>query len=254
MSLICKTVLLVLCLLAGTSMPLQAQYRQQKVQWKKDLGLLTLGGAGTLSGYLLQRQMDPLTVPELDALSQTDLSTLNFLDRSMQIQWRPSVARASDVLLLGTAALPFAIAMSQGRDEKSLNLSLLSLQTLTYTASLTNWTKYLAQRARPFTYLPAGNDLVLRETQMAYDARTSFFSGHTSMATTGSLLSAQIFSYYHPDSPYRPLVWAGAVLLPAAVGYMRVRAGKHFPSDVMAGYLVGASVALINFRLHLDRP
>lgn len=254
MNLIAKTILLTLCLLTGSLLPVRAQYRQQKVQWKKDLGLLALGGAGTLSGYLLQRQIDPLTVPQLNTLSQTDLSTLNFLDRNLQIQWRPPVARASDVLLIGTALMPFAVAMSQGWEDQSLNLSLLSMQTLTYTVGLTNWTKYLTQRARPFTYLSAGNDLALLEKQMEYDARTSFFSGHTSITATGSFLSAQIFSYYHPDSPYRPLVWGGAVLLPALVGYLRVRSGKHFPSDVMAGYLVGASVALINFRFHLDRP
>jgi membrane-associated phospholipid phosphatase len=50
---------------------------------------------------------------------------------------------------------------------------------------------------------------------------------------------ATIWTSYHPDSRLKPLVWASAALVPAVTGYMRVRAGEHFLSDVLAGYGTG---------------
>lgn len=43
------------------------------------------------------------------------------------------------------------------------------------------------------------------------------------------------------------------VLLAAGVGLSRVALGVHFPGDVLAGAILGATVALVGARLHLAR-
>ena len=43
--------------------------------------------------------------------------------------------------------------------------------------------------------------------------------------------TAKVFNDFNPDSPARPFVWAGAVAVPAYVGYLRTKAGKHFLTD-----------------------
>jgi len=42
--------------------------------------------------------------------------------------------------------------------------------------------------------------------------------------------------------------WAAAV--PAAVGYFRMEAGKHFLTDVLLGYSIGATVGVLVPELH----
>ncbi len=38
--------------------------------------------------------------------------------------------------------------------------------------------------------------------------------------------------------------------LPALTGYLRIRAGKHYPSDVLAGYALGALIGYAVPALH----
>ena len=43
---------------------------------------------------------------------------------------------------------------------------------------------------------------------------------------------------------------AGAALAPATVGFLRVKGGKHFPTDVLTGLVVGAATGYLVPRLH----
>ena len=103
-----------------------------------------------------------------------------------------------------------------------------------------------AKRARPFVYNP---DAPLGEKQNK-DARYSFFSGHTSGTACLSVVAAKIWSDYHPGSGWKPLVWSTALAWPAAVGILRVKAGKHFPTDVLVGYAVGFACGYFLPKIH----
>ena len=50
------------------------------------------------------------------------------------------------------------------------------------------------------------------------------------------------------------VAWTTAALLPAATGFFRYKAGKHFPSDVIVGYVVGATVGVLIPHLHKTDP
>ena len=101
-------------------------------------------------------------------------------------------------------------------------------------------------RSRPFVY---NEDFSLSKKQTV-GARHAFFSGHTSLTAASCFFTARVFSDYFPDSKYKPLVWAGAILVPATVGYLRVAAGKHFPTDVITGYAIGATIGMLIPHLH----
>jgi membrane-associated phospholipid phosphatase len=127
-------------------------------------------------------------------------------------------------------------------------------QAFSLTEGLTNWAKTLILRPRPLAYYYAADyphvPVGLAEAALTTDTRFSYFSGHTSMTAVSSFFVARTFADYCPDSRAKPWVWASAALLPALVGIWRVRAGKHYPTDVLTGYLVGASVGLLIPALH----
>ena len=39
-------------------------------------------------------------------------------------------------------------------------------------------------------------------------------------------------------------------MLPAVTGYLRFKAGKHFPTDIIVGYGVGATIGYLVPELH----
>jgi len=106
----------------------------------------------------------------------------------------------------------------------------------------------VVRRPRPFTYNPE----VALEKKLKLDAKRSFFSGHASHTAAFTFFMAKVVSDYHPNMKkgLKTLMWSGAILIPATTSYLRVKAGKHFPTDVIAGYAAGAFVGYIIPHLH----
>lgn len=69
----------------------------------------------------------------------------------------------------------------------------------------------------------------------------SFPSGHTMAATLGAGALAWAVTRHLARREARLLVWAGAVLYAAVVGWTRVWLGVHWPSDVVGSWLLGAA-------------
>ena len=99
------------------------------------------------------------------------------------------------------------------------------------TLGVTMGAKSLVQRPRP--WVAYEGDLVC----LQHVSSTSFPSGHTSLAfATATSLSLVYPKWYVAVPAY---LWAGAV------GYSRMYVGAHFPSDVLAGALLGTASALL---------
>jgi membrane-associated phospholipid phosphatase len=74
----------------------------------------------------------------------------------------------------------------------------------------------------------------------------SFPSGHTTGSTVVWLLLAWMISrWLIRGNASRDLIWIGALFVIVAVGVSRVYLGVHFPSDVLAGWTLGAAWAVI---------
>ena len=62
---------------------------------------------------------------------------------------------------------------------------------------------------------------------------------------------AKVYSDYNPSiGNNKYLLYAAATIPPLILGYFRVKALKHFPSDVMVGLGVGALVGILIPELH----
>jgi membrane-associated phospholipid phosphatase len=89
--------------------------------------------------------------------------------------------------------------------------------------------KPLVNRSRPF-------ERVVTNARVIQDPRPrtpSFPSGHSAAALVGAVSLARVWPHAR---------WALAALA-ALIAYSRIYVGVHFPTDVLAGLLLGAAVA-----------
>ena len=108
----------------------------------------------------------------------------------------------------------------------------------------------LINRPRPFNYNP---DVPVEE-KMANETRNSFFSGHVSTAATASFFTAKVYSDYHPELGNKKYwLFAAAAIPPSFVAYYRYKAMKHFPTDVITGFAVGAACGILIPHLHKNK-
>lgn len=232
-----SSVILVMCCLAGMSQG--PTFNTSNTDWYITGGSLLLAGGSTFSRYNAE-SYTPQTLPSFDRMN------VNSFDRVSTFYWSPQASKASDLLALAAPALPAIILLDAKSREERLALFHIYAQSSLITLALTDYTKTLVKRDRPFLY----NENAPESERFGHTARLSFFSGHTSMTSNFCFMTAKLFSEMNPDSKAKPLVWTGAALYPAVVGYLRVRAGKHFPTDVIVGYLVGALVGYLVPHLH----
>lgn len=76
-------------------------------------------------------------------------------------------------------------------------------------------------------------------------ASMSFPSGHSTVATATYFVLAVIVANLEPARSMKMLAFAVAALLSLMVGASRVYLGVHWPSDVIAGWCLGAAWALV---------
>ena len=80
----------------------------------------------------------------------------------------------------------------------------------------------------------------------------SFPSGHTSIATTAATMSVGNLDYVGMPGWARVTASVGLYGTAAATGWARVEAGKHYPSDVLAGYALGSFLARFAYHAFLE--
>ena len=103
-------------------------------------------------------------------------------------------------------------------------------------AGLTIGLKFLVGRPRP--WVAYKGDLVC----LQHVGSPSFPSGHTSFAFTAATSLSLLYPRWYVIAP--AYLWA------AAVGFSRLYVGAHYPSDVLAGALIGTGSALLGHWLH----
>ncbi len=82
-------------------------------------------------------------------------------------------------------------------------------------------------------------------TQYDLIASSSFPSGHSMMAPAIYFTLAAIVAAGELRPAARALLMAGSVVLVVAIGVSRVYLGVHWPTDVIAGWTLGSTVALV---------
>jgi membrane-associated phospholipid phosphatase len=128
--------------------------------------------------------------------------------------------------------------------------AVLYAEALTLTKTFTNITKISMRRPRPSAYRAEAQT----GPQAGTDQALSFPSGHTSTVAAVSATATYLAFTRAPGSLRAWTTLGMGILLTASVGYGRVRAGVHFPTDVIAGGLMGAGIGVLVPALHRRSP
>jgi len=164
-----------------------------------------------------------------------DIRLLNGLHDTRDKTWDETFNAFSFTVYPVSLAVPLAqyIHGIAAGDMKSIEHGLHSTTALVANTVITYGLKHTIKRQRPYDKYP-------QYTPYEHDTSPSFPSGHTSFAfTTATDLSIQYRKWYVVVPAY---FWAGAV------GYSRIHMGAHYPSDVVAGALVGAAASYLSYR------
>ncbi|MEL7220440.1 MAG: phosphatase PAP2 family protein [Bacteroidota bacterium] len=204
---------------------------------------LIYGGAAvgsTLVGLTMHQSVNDVSIstielPKVSAFDDVAPKVLNI---------KPS--NLSDGFLFASIALPSTFLLEKNTRKDIVGIGLLYTEAMLLNLGITDIIKIAVLRPRPYTLNP---DLA-PSTILKRNDRASFFSGHTSVTATAGFFCARVFADYYPDSSLKPYVWTVAALIPATTGYLRIRAGKHYPTDVLTGYIIGGAIGYLIPTLH----
>ncbi len=211
------------------------------LDYKREIILLGSGVVMGISGLVLVNNATPLTAEEI---AQLDPNDINPFDRHSVGQYRE--VKTGDVLLYTAFLLPLTFMADKGTKRDWKTLGVIGIEVLLIQAGLNAIVKGLTLRTRPYVYDP--NTPMAKKSSK--DARVSFYSGHTSTTAAITFYVARVFSDYLSDDTAKTFIWAGAAVYPALVAYLRRDSGRHFRTDVMTGYVIGAAIGYFIPELH----
>lgn len=206
---------------------------------------VTLGGMALSSfGLYLISNKDGISDAEALQLNKADV---NSFDRFSAGNYDEDAKKLSDKFFYSSFAGPLLFLLDGKTRSKAGQIGALYVQTMAVTGTLFTMAAGNVYRMRPLAY---GGDQVPMGDKTSKNATNSFFAGHTAATASATFFAAKVFHDFNPDSPARPFVWAAAAAVPATVGYLRLKAGKHFLSDNLLGYAIGAGTGILVPQLH----
>lgn len=158
-----------------------------------------------------------------------------------------SAVRLSDAFLNGSLITPAILALDKKIRKDWLDV--LSMYVVTHAINNTIFLAVSApvNRVRPMVY----NTEMPMEERTGKGKRNSFYSGHVANAAASTFFLVKVYTDYHHIKGWnRILLYTAAAVPPAMVGHFRLLAGRHFRSDVIIGFLVGATSGIMVPELH----
>lgn len=215
---------------------------------------------GTLSSaYLFHHDQPAYTAADFQRL---DPQSVNAFDRRAVENYSLGAEKARNAMLLGTAGAAVVgtfIGMKHKQGDGQFShlfwqrtgiLAVMFAEGLSFNLGASEWAKNQVQRARPYAYNP---NLSYSEKTKGGDYLNSFYSRTTALQWYVAGFAAKLINDLYPHRRFRIYVWSGAFVYSALQGYLAVRAGQHFPTDVMAGALLGGATGILLPQWHLEK-
>ena len=144
------------------------------------------------------------------------------------------VTNSASPLSIATPIIIYSVGLLN-KDADMKKKGIFIGETFIVNAFVTTALKYSIKRDRPFVTYPD----IDKQTS---GGSSSFPSGHTSIAFATATSLSMAFPKWYVIAP--SFVWA------SAVGYSRMDLGVHYPSDVLAGAIIGSGSAYLTYKLN----
>jgi len=171
--------------------------------------------------------------------------TVNPIDKLAINQLNTNLAHSADATAGATMLLSSAMTLALPQNERWGYINNLT-QNIWLTGNTVQLVKILVQRSRPYTnasgYQFTGNK----------DDNYSFFSGHSAI-TAAAATTALMYALRNNQTNTVKYLAYGAGVASLATATLRIFAGKHYPSDVLTGLLIGTGISIFNTQVHYVR-
>ena len=211
-----------------------------QVSVNRDIAVTLGASVATLLSYLYA---DRLITPRCPC----DPQEVNAFDRGAIGNTNATARTLSDLTAAAAVGVPLvldAIDLKQGA--ALVDDAIVFAQTLATNSLLVGVTKIIVHRPLPRTY--AGDSVLIAKPE----GYRSFYSGHTSLVFAALSASAMTI---HLRYGAKTWPWVVTAVVGSSVAIERVADGRHFPTDVMVGAIIGTTVGIVVPRLHaLKKP
>ena len=227
-----------------------------KLRWPKDATFVGAGVAMIAGSRLMDVSVRPVPPEGFDP------AVLSWsLDRDQVGKLSPQAADASDIASAASVAYPMVIALvSQPSGERftgTLRRSVIYLESFLLATGTSSLIKNSVDRPRPYTYVPENQRQDPNYDVTKDEAFQSMPSSHASSSFCGAAfaMTDNLLTRPHASWPERVGVAFTGGFLAGMTSVLRVSAGKHFPSDVLAGGAIGmASGITVPLAHHYVTP
>jgi len=189
---------------------------------------------------------NPTSVNDINNLNKNNIPVF---DRWSTKYYDPNIDRISYYPFYGVMPLPLILLFDKRIAKDKGTVGMLYLEAFAFEGFLYTSSGYLANRYRPFVY----NSSLPVKDRVNGNYRNSFFAGHVAVVANATFFTAKVFNDYHPKAGIRWVLYGGAALATMGMGYLRLTAGQHFPSDIFTGALVGTACGILTPAIHKNR-
>ncbi len=216
------------------------------LSWKTDLITTAVGTGLFLYANSLDNSRTPLTSEQAIRFTHKDV---NWFDRSATYKYNPQLRDFSDQLGAFALVAPLTLLADKGVRSDIATVGTMFIQTRLFAYGTANISKRSITRYRPYIYNPN----VSYGDKIAKDPGQSFFAQQTTSVFSTAVFVATVFSDYHPDSRFKPWVWASSVAAASAISIVRYETGIHYTSDILVGALVGSAIGYGIPKIHRNK-
>jgi hypothetical protein len=228
----------------------ETSYHPYIINGWADGSILVVGGVANLLGIRNSQNKAELTLTDIQSLDPGSLTGIDKWALNQSTNNRTNYLNYSEDALVFSVLLPCCLLFDKKIEQDWFDVLILYAETMSISSNIYEWSflgPTFQNKFRPIVYY----------TQLNYDQknagvnRNSFYSGHTAAAAAATFFIAKVYSDYNPelgDNKY--FLYGAAAIPPLIVGYFRVRALQHFPSDVAVGLGVGALVGILVPEFH----
>ena len=212
------------------------------LDWTLDGILLGGGVAGFTTTAIVSQWANKALSPYTDG--KRDADEVGAFDRWSAGRFSETADMISDVGQVAAMVAPLVLCALP--ESEWSTVIIMYAEALAWSWTLKESLKSGVQRYRPYMY---GDDFPEDKVDEG-DYLRSFPSGHTTLAFNGAVFTSYVFAKYFPNRVSTYVVIPTVCSVAVATAALRVAAGAHFLSDVLAGAALGAFTGFLVPFLH----